>query len=321
MCKGRVSGAFVGVCLLSSGSAFATGFDWRLDGIAALGDSYVEEYRFQPPDKSAAKNFVEILAEYRGLNFGTYAEDLTRGEPRLAGYEFNYGRDTARSSDLLAQGQHTGVAALANAGRVELGVMFIGGNTFRDVFIAPDPVAALQAVVPQTLTDVGTAVQTMLAAHPDMKVVVANVPDLRHIPEVKGAVAAGLVPQQFVDAVSQTIRIYNGQLKLMADAEPRLALVDAYGLLEGIMDGSRPGASFPLDTQVPSHDPGHLWVDTIHAGTAGHILLANEYIGAINSEFGGTIELVVVPEPSSAGVALVSAAALCGRRRRVRSVA
>src|SRR5687768_10058782 len=81
MCKGRVSGAFVGVCLLSTGSAFATDFNWRLDGIAALGDSYVEEYRFQPPDKSAAKNFVEILAEYRGLNFGTYAEDLTRGEP------------------------------------------------------------------------------------------------------------------------------------------------------------------------------------------------------------------------------------------------
>lgn len=321
MGKGSVSGVVSGVCLFSSVSAFATGFDWQLDGIAALGDSYVEEYRFQPPDKSAAKNFVEILAELRGLNFGTYAEDPTRGEPRLAGYEFNYGRDAARSSDLLSQGQHSGVAALAGAGRVELAVVFNGGNDFRDVFVAPDPMAALQAVVPNTLTNIGTAVQTILAAHPDMKVVVANVPDLRHIPEVKGAVAAGLVPQQFVDAVSQTIRIYNGQLKLMADAEPRLALVDAYGLLEGIMDGSRPGGSFPLDTQAPSHDLDHLWVDPIHAGTAGHILLANEYIGAINSEFGGTIELIAVPEPSAAGVVLAGAAALCGRRRRARCAA
>src|SRR4051812_47403442 len=42
-------------------------------GIGVLGDSYSDEYRFYPPDRSAARNWVEILAEHRGLDFGPYA--------------------------------------------------------------------------------------------------------------------------------------------------------------------------------------------------------------------------------------------------------
>jgi hypothetical protein len=236
MKKGRMSGLFVGACLMPACAASAeASFNIMTDGVAAAGDSYVEEYANQPPDKSRAMNFVEILSATRGFNFGGVSLDASRGEPRLAGFEFNWGRDTARSADLLSAGQHTGIASQAAAGRVKLALMFVGGNDFRDVFIAEDPIGALQLVVPRTLTNVATAVQTLQAAHPDLNVVLANIPNLAHLPEVRGAVAQGLVPQQFVDAVTGTIQIYNAQLAAMDAADPRLAVVDAYGLLEELM--------------------------------------------------------------------------------------
>ena len=34
-------------------------------GIGVLGDSYSDEYRFYPPDRSTARNWVEILTETR----------------------------------------------------------------------------------------------------------------------------------------------------------------------------------------------------------------------------------------------------------------
>jgi hypothetical protein len=325
-----VSGLFAGACLLCAGTGYAdASFNIMTDGVAALGDSYVEEYAFQPPDKSRAMNFVEILARTRGFDFGSYLGDddaATRGEPRLAGYEFNWGRDTTRSAGLLSSGQHTGTAAQVAGGQVKLALMFIGGNDFRDVFIADDPLGALQLVVPNTLTNVTTAVQTLQAAHPDLNVVLANVPNLGHLPEVRGAVAQGLVPQQFVDAVTGTIQIYNAQLAAMDAADPRLAVVDAYGLLDELM--APQGFVFngqPLNRDVPAsfvdYDPYHLFVDTIHAGTAGQGLLANEYIGAINSEFGGTIAPLshaeiasLFPEPSLAGAIVACAATLWSRR-------
>jgi hypothetical protein len=325
-----MSGLFVTICALSAAAASAeASFNIMTDGVGALGDSYVEEYANQPPDKSQAMNFVEILNAARGFNFGGLNLDTSRGEPRLAGFEFNWGRDTARSADVLSSGQHTGIASQAATGQVKLALLFLGGNDFRDVFLAPDPVTALQAVVPQTLTNVGTAMQTILASNPDVNIAIANVPNLGLLPEVKGAVAMGLIPQQFVDAVTGTIQIYNSQLSLMAAGNPRIAVVDAFGLLDDIAAG-RADAGFPLDLNAPAHDYDHLWVDTIHAGTVGHALLANEYIGAVNTHFGGNITplsnadicaIVNCPEPSLAVVTLIGLASLVRRRRRPRVAA
>ena len=41
-------------------------------GIGVLGDSYSDEYQFYPPDRSTARNWVEILATTRGLDFGRF---------------------------------------------------------------------------------------------------------------------------------------------------------------------------------------------------------------------------------------------------------
>src|SRR3954454_21544701 len=81
---------------------------WR-GGIGVLGDSYSDEYQFYPPHRSAGRNWVEILAATRGLNFGTFST-ASRGEPRNQGFAYNWARSEATTDDLIAAGQHTGLA-------------------------------------------------------------------------------------------------------------------------------------------------------------------------------------------------------------------
>src|SRR5437764_3970064 len=93
-----------------------------LGGIGVLGDSYSDEYQFYPPDRSTARNWVEILANARGLNFGRYSVE-SRGEPRHQGFEFNWARSDATTTDLITSGQHTGLAG--QVARGEVGVVVI----------------------------------------------------------------------------------------------------------------------------------------------------------------------------------------------------
>src|SRR3954462_11163696 len=59
--------------------------------IGVLGDSYSDEYQFYPPDRTTARNWVEIPAEPRGwISGGSGAGG--RGEPRNGGYEYNWAR-------------------------------------------------------------------------------------------------------------------------------------------------------------------------------------------------------------------------------------
>ena len=130
-------------------------------GIGVLGDSYSDEYRFYPPDRSTARNWVEILTETRGLNFGSFSV-ASRGEPRNQGFEFNWARSDATTDDLIASGQHTGVAAQVARGEVGLVFVFIGGNDFINALNSADPAAALRSILPRALANYRVAVRTVL---------------------------------------------------------------------------------------------------------------------------------------------------------------
>src|SRR5262245_54169942 len=56
-----------------------------LGPVGTLGDSFTDEYRFYPPDRSQARGWVEILAATRRINFGSFSL-RSRGEPRDAGF-------------------------------------------------------------------------------------------------------------------------------------------------------------------------------------------------------------------------------------------
>ena len=98
--------------------------EWR-GGIGVLGDSYSDEYQFYPPHRSSARNWVEILATTRGLNFGEFSS-VRRDEPRNQGYAFNWARSDATTEDMIRTGQHTGLATQVARGEVGLVIVFIG---------------------------------------------------------------------------------------------------------------------------------------------------------------------------------------------------
>src|SRR3954454_1698694 len=149
---------------------------WR-GGIRVLGDSYSDEYQFYPPHRSTAQNWIEILATARGLNFGEFST-VRRVEPRNQGFAYNWARSDATTEDMIATGQHTGLAAQVAGGEVGLAVIYIGGNDFIHALESADPMASLARARPRALANHRVAVETILGAHPDVKVVLVTLSDL-----------------------------------------------------------------------------------------------------------------------------------------------
>ena len=146
--------------------------------VGVLGDSYADEYQFSADDRAGARNFVEQLAQSRGVNFGALASD-PRPAPRLNGFEFNWGQSGATSSDMISNGQHTGLAAQAAAGLVSHALIFIGGNDLGAVFDAQDHVIATIAIPFDPLDPWGTAFPFGLAVSPDQSRVYVGTMDGR----------------------------------------------------------------------------------------------------------------------------------------------
>jgi hypothetical protein len=124
-------------------------------GIGVLRNSYSDEYQFYPPDRSSARNWVEILAESRRLNFGRFSSQ-SRGEPRNQGFEYNWARSEATSDDLIASGQHTGLAGQVRTGEVGLVWVFIGGNDFINALKSPQPLDTHSSLLPRALANYRT---------------------------------------------------------------------------------------------------------------------------------------------------------------------
>jgi len=258
-----------------------------LGGVGVIGDSYGDEFQFYAPDRSTAKNFVELLAQDRKFNFGDFTT-TNRDEPRNAGFAFDWARSGDTSSDMLAHGQHTGLAGQVASGDVKYAFVFVGGNDFRGVFTSADPLGALQAVVPTALTNIATAVGTLLAANPDVKVVIATVAGVGILPEARFAVAAGYLPQALVDGVDAAAAALNEQIRILADSSPRIAVANVDGLVHRIFSGNKfKLGGVAIDRDIPSNEPHHLFLaDGIHGGTIAQGLLANTFIKAVNKEFG-----------------------------------
>jgi phospholipase/lecithinase/hemolysin len=263
-----------------------------LGGIGVLGDSYSDEYQFYPPDRSTARNWVEILVASRGLDFGSFAAQ-SRGEPRNQGYAFNWARSDATTEDLIRTGQHTGLAAQVARGAVNIVVIFIGGNDFINALKAADPVAALGRVLPRALDNHRAAVRTIRAASPRVKLVLVTLPDVRHLPEFAGPLRDGRLPSAVADRFTSAIRQYNTQLRSTAASDPRFALIDldlatrAANLVseDYVLVGGR-----WLDRRHPGNRLNCFFLaDVRHPGTLSLGLMARMFIEVVNARFGAGI--------------------------------
>jgi hypothetical protein len=261
-------------------------------GIGVLGDSYSDEYRFYPPDRSTGRNWVEILASTRGLDFGPYAEE-GRGEPRNGGYAFNWARADATTDDMIRTGQHTGLAAQVARGEVGIVVLFIGGNDFINAMKGPEPIRAVGEVLPRTLTNHRLAARTILDASPRVKLVVVTLPDVRNLPEFAGPLHEGRLPAAVADAFTRAIHRFNAQVRSLAVSDPRFALIDldlatrAANVLstEYTLVGGR-----KLDRRHAGNALDCFFLaDVRHPGTLGQGLMARMFIDTVNAKFAAGI--------------------------------
>ena len=258
-------------------------------GIGVLGDSYSDEYRFYAPHRSTARNWVEILAETKGVDFGPYSEE-SRGEPRNAGYAYNWAKSDASTEDMIASGQHEGLADQVRRGEVSIVVVFIGGNDAIHAMYAPSPSAAIKGLGRRASANVRTAVDTILAASPEVRVLIATVPDIRDLPEFRDPLNRGELERGPIDGASAELDVLNAEIRRMGrEKRNRVGVLDLARITR-VSNLLTPYSVVVSGRQIERARPGdeidHLFLgDVRHLGTVGQGLFAKMFADALNARF------------------------------------
>ena len=98
--------------------------------VGTMGDSLTDEYGAD--NNRSGMVWVEQLVTSRDFNFGAFSA-VSRGEPRRAGYEYNWARSGATATGDYSYALPRQWAGLANqviAGEVDFIYLGIGGNDF-----------------------------------------------------------------------------------------------------------------------------------------------------------------------------------------------
>ena len=172
--------------------------------------------------------------------------------------------------------------------------VFIGGNDFIDAMSEPDPEAALREALPRALANYRLAVGTIRAADPDVRLVLATVPDIRLLPEFAGPLREGRLPVRLADACTAALGRYNAQIRAMAAGDRRVALIDlalVARLADLVSRDYAVVAGRRLDRSRPGNSPDRFFLaDRRHPGTLAQAELARMFILAVNARFGAGIE-------------------------------
>ena len=269
--------------------------------IGVLGDSYSDEYRFYPPDRSHAQNWVQQLAENNRASFGTFTTK-SRGAPRDQGYADDWALSGATSDDLPAQ--TAGVAAQAAAGQIDVATVLIGGDDFLGLLesAALDPAAdastltAITAAAGSVVANIETSVDTILAASPTVRVVIATLPPVSELPLIADAEtvasAAGLSGSVALVTAADAAEVQvNAAIKAFAATSARLAVADFAAAAAAFASPTYKVGHVTLSTTAPGDGPKHLFLaDGIHPGTVGQAVLANTFVQAIDAGSGEKIK-------------------------------
>jgi len=238
-----------------------------LDGIGAMGDSGTA-------GGGVNKSWVPVLVNERGLNFGPGANS------------YNVAQGGATTSSLLANGQHTAMAALTSSGDVTIASLLIGTNDFgtatgAQLINGTLTAAQVQAFINGRVNNIVAAADTVLTAGPE-GFVLFGVPDVTMMPQANSLNTAQ------VGRVRDAITAMNAQLQSYAIDEgityihTDLAMQSLLG--SGLV--SIGGVSIDVDN---SGTGAFFFRDGIHPGPIGNGLVANILIEALNDGYGQSL--------------------------------
>jgi phospholipase/lecithinase/hemolysin len=265
-------------------------------GFGILGDSNTDEYRADDDRggeyAATTLSWVELLAARRGLNFGPWG---SWGEPRRTGYKYNWARSGATTHDLIASGQHTGLAQLVAGGEVAYVFVFIGGNdfalwngTYDEIYDGRLSGGALQAKLDGIVADLTTAVDTVLSAG-QVDMVIVTIGDAGLAPDTIASSPEPAKRRRVTDAINQV----NARIAEMAIARG-VAVVDTNNMLAALGPQLDPEGNLSLGGEQialfakgdePHH--GRLGDGAGHPGTVLSAYIANIlFIEPFNSHYG-----------------------------------
>ena len=266
--------------------------------VGTLGDSYTDEYQFYPPYQNHARNWVEILHALRGVNFGKFSL-RSRGEVRDQGFAYNWARYGGTSTTMV-QNELPGLAQQVAAGQVKYAWIFVGGNDYlyllqglqSGAIPASQAGAAINAVTANLETNFVNAVDTLLAANPNAKLVLATLPPVSIAPVVQLAATTSQA-QAVVQGVDQAIENYDTLIRSFG-TNPRVAVVDLAQVIASETAGNTTGtASFggqTINLTTPGEDYHDFFLaDGLHVGTVAQGIIADEFAQAVDAKFGANL--------------------------------
>lgn len=266
--------------------------------VGIIGDSFYDEYR--GTDSRGGEyapvtfNLVELLARRRGFNFGPWGE---WGEPRRAGYEYNWARSGANTGSMIAEGQHIGLAEQIAAGKVNYVFIGIGANDFspnygpyKSIYDGEMSDEELAAKIKGAVKAVTTVVDTVQQAGAK-GVAVALFMQW----ELDPTIASRYPDAQRRRRVADAIDAVNAGIKAMA-AERGVALVDQTVIAQSMLQSFDSQGNYVIDGEKinfmnKGDEPHHSRLaDGSHVGTVMSGITANYYfIDTFNREFGFNI--------------------------------
>ena len=144
-----------------------------------------------------------------GAEFRPFSAEVAGASPATRGYAFNWARSDATTDDLIATGQHTGLAAQVARGEVGHGRRVHRRQRLHQRPEVARPAGDVGATLPRALANHRLAVRTILDASPRVKLVLVTLPDIRNLPEFAGPIRAGPTPSAVADAFTAAIRRFN----------------------------------------------------------------------------------------------------------------
>ncbi len=280
--------------------------------IGALGDSLTDEYAFYAPDRTAARNWVEVLSATRSdeVDFGA-SSTITRGETRNQGFAQNWARsgaraqgpDVADANTTFVEQYRGGFAPglpglLTQPGGVsdlDVVTILIGGNDYLAAIesAVSDPSGIFEALI-ETNAGIISAVQTVVpqlqAANPDLEIVLITTPDIgltalfRDTIAILPAADQQLIQQVldgFTTSLTQQLTAYaQGQGLGLVNLDDLITNFQANPFIDGVyVNPNTGGAAFT-----------NMFVgDRFHPGTVAQAILANAIAGQINTFFPGAV--------------------------------
>jgi hypothetical protein len=153
----------------------------------------------------------------------------------------------------------------------------------------PGDVALLGQIEARAEANCTTAIQTLLAARPSVRLVVATVPDISLPLPVRAVASVNPAAQALVAFSVLELQKYDGLIRGIAAGSRRVALADLAAETAALALGpcSAPFDGAMIDLATPGDDDHHFFLaDGIHIGTVAQGLIADAFIGAIDAKFG-----------------------------------